>query len=337
VVLNGRPELGFLGMGWIGRDRLEALRREDIAHIVAIADPDTEAVLAATQGSADAVAVTELGELLELDLDGVVIATPSAMHAPQAIATLQHGVAVFSQKPLARTRAEAAEVIAAAAAAGRPFGVDLSYRHTAAAQRMRAELQEGRIGRVFATELVFHNAYGPDKPWFVDRRRSGGGCVIDLGTHLLDLLLWLQGDLQHRVDAVTLLRGGRPLAGADAEVEDFAAVQMTTADGASVRLACSWFLPAGCNCVFDCTLHGTEGALSMSNVAGSFYDFRLDLRHGTQAETLVSGPDSWGGRAVCAWARELGGGGSFDADLGRSVEAVAGLVDAIYAHPEQAA
>jgi predicted dehydrogenase len=43
---------------------------------------------------------------------------------------------------------------------------------------------------VFAVDLVFHNAYGPDKPWFYDPELSGGGCVMDLGVHLVDLALW---------------------------------------------------------------------------------------------------------------------------------------------------
>jgi predicted dehydrogenase len=57
-------------------------------------------------------------------------------------------------------------------------------------RRIRETLRSGELGRVFAVDLVFHNAYGPDKAWFYDPELSGGGCVMDLGVHLVDLALW---------------------------------------------------------------------------------------------------------------------------------------------------
>src|SRR5205085_415527 len=128
--------------------------------------------------------------LCELDLDGLVIATPSASHAVQARAALERGIAVFCQKPLARTAAETASVVEAARAANRLLGVDLSYRHTEAMRHIGALARSGELGDIYAIDLVFHNAYGPDKAWFRDVKLSGGGCVIDLGTHLVDLALW---------------------------------------------------------------------------------------------------------------------------------------------------
>ena len=83
-----RPRLGFLGVGWIGRSRLDAIRDADVAEIAGIADPVLE----------DAV------DLDELDLDGVVIATPSALHAEQAVAALEAGVAVSARSRSAGTR-----------------------------------------------------------------------------------------------------------------------------------------------------------------------------------------------------------------------------------------
>ena len=75
----------------------------------------------------------------------------------------------------------------AAREADRLLGVDLSYRHTEAVRRIKALIDDGRLGDIFAADLVFHNAYGPGKPWFFDKNQSGGGCVIDLGVHLVDL------------------------------------------------------------------------------------------------------------------------------------------------------
>ena len=129
---------------------------------------------------------------LEVHGNAAVIATPSALHADQCIAAFDRGVAVFCQKPLGRNASEVRAVLDAAARADRLLGgVDLSYRHTAAMQSIRERIGAGDLGKVFAADLSFHNAYGPQSGWFWDPRLSGRGCLIDLGVHLVDLALWL--------------------------------------------------------------------------------------------------------------------------------------------------
>ena len=200
--------LGFLGVGWIGRHRMQALLATGAVEATVIADAVPEAIAEAQALAPAAEIASGLDGLLEADLDGVVIATPSALHAAQAVQALERGVAVFCQKPLGRDAAEVRRVVAAARAADRLLGVDLSYRHTAGMQRIRELLQGGELGRVFAVDLTFHNAYGPDKPWFYDRALSGGGCVIDLGIHLVDLALWMldgKGTLKLRISVWLIL------------------------------------------------------------------------------------------------------------------------------------
>jgi predicted dehydrogenase len=187
------PRLGFLGVGWIGRHRMEAIANAGVAEVAAIADTSRE-MIAATQETAPAADVVDgLDALLEMGLDGIVIATPSALHAEQSVRALESGAAVFCQKPLGRTAAEARRVVEAARAADRLLSVDFSYRFTAGMRAIRERIRAGELGNVFAVDLVFHNAYGPDKPWFYDPALSGGGCVMDLGVHLVDLALWALG------------------------------------------------------------------------------------------------------------------------------------------------
>lgn len=326
------PRLGFLGTGWIGRSRMNAVIHERAGVVVAVADRDSNAAADAARLAEGACVLPGLDELLEVGLDGIVIATPSALHAEQAITALERGVAVFVQKPLARTTLETQAVLDAAKHTGLPFGVDLCYRQTRAARVLQEVIKADSLGEIFAADLTFHNAYGPDKPWFLDRRRSGGGCVIDLGTHLIDLVLWLLSEERVEVQAVSLRRQGRPLDDrrSTSQVEDFAIAQMATAGGVSVRLACSWFLPVGRECEFECTIYGTEGSLSLTNVDGSYYDFRLQHRQGTAATLLVEPPDDWGGRAVCSWARQLGNRKGFDEEAAVSLLADARAIDAIY-------
>ena len=161
-----RPRLGFLGTGWIGRHRLEAIVQSGAAEAAAVVDPLDANANAARAIAPDARRLASLDDMLEADLDGVVIATPSALHADQAVAALQGGLAVFCQKPLGRSAAETRRVIEAARLADRRLDVDLSYRHIEGARRIRDLILGGGLGQVFAADLTFHNAYGPDKPWF---------------------------------------------------------------------------------------------------------------------------------------------------------------------------
>ncbi|MBB4859343.1 putative dehydrogenase [Novosphingobium chloroacetimidivorans] len=323
-----KPRVGFLGTGWIGRHRMEAALATGAIQAAAICDPSPECAAEAAKLAPDVPVLASLEALLEQDLDGLVIATPSALHAEQSIAALERGMAVFCQKPLGRNAAEAQAVVDAARKADRLLSVDFSYRYTAAAQAIAGRVRSGELGQLFAADLVFHNAYGPDKPWFYDRAQSGGGCVMDLGVHLVDLLLWLLDFPEVTDVSSTLLAGGNPLS-ADG-VEDYAQAQLTLANGLVARLACSWRLQAGQEAVIEASLYGTGGGVSLHNLGGSFYDFEARRLVGTSSEVLVSPPDAWGGRAAAAWAEQLAQDRSFDPSAERLVD-VAKVLDRIYA------
>jgi predicted dehydrogenase len=131
-----------------------------------------------------------------------------------------------------------------------------------------------------------------------------------------------------RVNSV-LSKGGRRLRGRET-VEDYAAAQLELATGCSVQLACSWRLPAGCDCRIEASFYGTNRGASFTNVGGSFYDFKAELFRGTSREVLVEPPDAWGGRAGVDWAARLAAGQRFDARAEELV-AVAATLDRIYA------
>lgn len=325
-----RPRLGFLGLGWIGRHRMEALAQSGRAEIAALADPDAAAVEAAAALSPEARRGTTLDEVLAARPEGVVIATPSALHAAQTIAALQSGAAVFCQKPLGRDAAETAAAVDVAREADKLLATDLSYRHTAAIQAAAVEVASGSLGEIFAVDLTFHNAYGPDKPWFRDRALSGGGCLIDLGVHLVDLGLWLLDWPAVTCRAATLKSGGAPLQPQGNEVEDFAFATLETEGGVPIRLACSWNLPAGCDAVIRMEIYGTKGGVTVANRDGSFFDFDAWRHDGCNSRRLAEPPDDWGARAALHWLDRLAAGSGFDPEAERLVE-VARTLDAIYA------
>jgi predicted dehydrogenase len=327
--MPARPRLGFLGVGWIGRHRMQAILQAGATEAAGIADASPEMAAEAGKLAPQAALVSTLDDLLDLGVDGVVIATPSALHADQSIRALERGAAVFCQKPAGRTGAEVQAVVEAARAADRLLGVDLSYRYTEGMQRIRELVQAGDLGRVYAADLTFHNAYGPDKPWFYDRELSGGGCVMDLGIHLLDLALWVLDFPEVSDVSSTLLAAGEPLGARPGLVEDYAVATLEFATGAVVRIASSWRLPAGCDAMISAAFYGTEGGAEFRNLDGSFYDFVAEHYRGTKRMRLAGPPDAWGGRAAAHWASRLARGERFDPAAERLAD-VARALDRIY-------
>jgi predicted dehydrogenase len=326
-----KPRLGFLGAGRMGLQRLRAIVASDEATVACVCDPDPAAARAAVV-AAPGCEVVSWETLLSDRLEGVVIAMPSALNAEQACQALQRGLAVFCQKPLGRTGREARSMVEAARRADRLLAVDCGYRHLAGVEAVRQMVLLGELGELMHVELVFHDAHGPDKAWSDDPALAGGGCVVDLGTHLLDLLLWLLPGARVEQVHAQLHAKGRPLAGRRV-VEDLAEVQLrvSSEQGApSVRLACSWRLPAGQDAVIQVNLYGTRGGAAVRNVGGSFYDFTVERFRGTQRLLLAGPPDAWGGRAAVAFARQLQSDGSFEGRDAAILVDVADVVDRIY-------
>lgn len=191
----------------------------------------------------------------------------------------------------------------AAAVADRQLGVDLSYRFTDGMAAIADLVRRGALGRVFAIDLVFHNAYGPDKPWFYDRAQSGGGCVMDLGIHLVDLALWATGFPDIARTQASLFAGGAPLHGRDA-VEDYAVATLDLADGTVVRLACSWRVHAGRDAVIEASFYGTEG--------GGARRCAMSM-----APSMISSPNGIAARRVSVWPARRRNGAAGRRSTGR--------------------
>ena len=329
-------KLGFVGTGWIGRHRMAALNDAGLLAASVVCDPSsTEAASALSELPPGSVACASLDDLLSHDLDGVVIASPSALHAEQTLRALDHGLPVFCQKPLGRSAAEVRAVVTKARTKDLLLGADFSYRECVGVRQIYDRVRAGDLGHVFAVDLIFHNAYGPGKPWFFDPRQSGGGCLVDLGVHLVDLGLWTLGFPKiERVNA-RLFKGGRPLVSHQTECEDFATATLDCAGDVVVNLQCSWNLSAGQDAVIEAKFYGTNGSLSFRNVNGSFYDFLTERLAGTTRETLSAPPEAWGGRRVVRWARRLTESPRFDDEANEFVT-VAEALDAIYGVTNQA-
>jgi predicted dehydrogenase len=198
-----------------------------------------------------------------------VLATPTALHVPQAQAALQAGKQVLVQKPLATSAGDARAIVDLAADCRRVLFVDYSYRLLETAEVLRRALPD--IGSVRAVSAAFHNIHGPGtgREWFVNPNLSGGGALIDLGVHMLDMLLWLLQPNEARLERVALDR--RPGLG----VEHNARLELQL-DDIPVTLHVSWDAPLPLTEI-NVVLDGAHGQLRWDNVGGSFIHFRTQL------------------------------------------------------------
>ena len=324
-----QPRIGFAGVGWIGRHRMQAMTADERCEVIAIADPDEKVARAAHELTSGSARICTYDELLQSGLDGIVIATPNSLHADQTVAALENGIAVFCQKPLGRNRSETQRVVDAARAADRLLCVDLSYRFVEGIRQIKDLVQSGALGKIYAADLAFHNAYGPDKAWFYDANLSGGGCLIDLGIHLVDLALWILDFPRVTQVAGRLFSQGQRVRGRERQIEDYAIGNLELEPNIAVQLACSWKAHAGCDAVIDVFFHGSQSGARLRNVNGSFFDFVTEHFTGTRREILSVPPEEWGGRAAVDWLARLRLDNRFDPEAERLVE-VSATLDRIY-------
>lgn len=329
MTLSGRdvvlPRIGFVGLGWIGRLRLEAVEAAGTAMVAALCDRDVLRLNEASSRNPGATTHTELEDLLASpDLDAIVLATPNAMHAPQALMALGCDLPLFVQKPMGLDRSEVASILEMARIRDRLVAVDWSYRFLEGACALRDWVHGGELGRIHLAEATFHNAYGPDKAWCFDPSISGGGALLDLGVHLLDLLFWMFGPTSPgRLDGWTRDVEGRP------GIDQLAGINFELDPGLRVRLTASWHAHAGRDCDFRLTLHGTRASAELRNVEGSFYDFELARRTGRSEQVVVRDSRRWMDGAVLEWIDGVAAGKGYDPAAETSL-AVAEVVDRVY-------
>jgi predicted dehydrogenase len=214
-----------------------------LAEIVAICDPVATALDAAGEqfGISAASRYRDYEAVLARDdIDVVTIATPNSSHEPIAIAALQAGKHVSCEKPLALSLAGAQRMAAAAEAAGRVTAVNYRYRWIPAARYLKELVESGEVGEVRQIFMNYFNAsvVDPNSPLqWRQTHAEGGGVLGDIGSHLIDLSLWLLGPIARvRCDLRTFTHE-RPTADngmglALVDVDDAATCQLEFASGA---------------------------------------------------------------------------------------------------------
>ncbi len=219
-----RVAIAVVGYGLIGREHVRRVIEEPEARLAAIVEPEPGAATAAACFGKPVLA--SLDELLERRLaDGVVLATPSQLHAEQAIACIEAGLPVLVEKPVTDGIEAGRRLVAAAEARGVPVLVGHHRRHSPWIRAAKALIAEGALGRILLVDALTWLA--KPEPYFAPawRRRKGAGPVLTNLVHVIDDLRNLVGEIDEvRAVASNALRGF--------ETEDTAAALLRFANGA---------------------------------------------------------------------------------------------------------
>jgi len=200
------------------------------ATVVAIADADPASLASAQPLAPQAGTVRDFGEVIEAPgVDAIVIALPPALHAEAAIAALQHGKHVYVEKPLATSMSDAERVVATWERSALVGMMGLNYRYNPLVRHARAKLSEGAIGTPIAARAVFATPRRAIPRWKA-QRSAGGGVLLDLAVHHIDLARFLFDAEITRVSADV-----RSVASDD----DTAFLQLGLTNGVTVQLMCS--------------------------------------------------------------------------------------------------
>ena len=290
-------KVGVIGLG-MGRWHVEAFSAHPRAEVVAIADPDTGRLAELGDKHSIAGRYTYAEEMLANEtLDIVAVATPNKFHKPLTIAALEAGAHVLCEKPMAMNAAEAREMLTASKTADKRLMINFSYRFTPEAARLKQEVDSGTLGDIYyaRTEWLRRRGLPGFGGWFGQKAMSGGGPLIDLGVHRLDLALWLMG---YPVPTWVMASTCNPIAsrlakqsGRAFDVEDFATAMIKFEDGATLDLTASWASNIKEQELMQTRLLGTEAGLIQRN-RNEGYEFEAEIyleRNGNQYDMQPHG------------------------------------------------
>ena len=260
--MSGAPlRMGLVGLGSMGRNHLRVISAHPETTLAAVADPDPEALAAATAQTGATGWADPLAMIREAEVDAVVIAAPTTFHPGLAHAAIARGVPVLVEKPLAATAEEAWAIVRAGRECGVPVQVGHVERYNPAVLKLGRLLREGWLTTIYA--IVSRRA-GP----FPARIRDVG-VTVDLATHDADMLSWIAGERPSRVYAELAQRK-------HASHEDLLFGLLHFPSGASGMLDVNWLTPAKRR---QLTVIGEEGMFELDYLTQRLTFTKSDLAH----------------------------------------------------------
>lgn len=189
-----KARMGVIGAGAIGPAHIKGYLRAADAELAAVCDVDKgRAEKAAAQYGIPGV-YTDYRKMLAADVvDAVSICTPNDTHMPLTLAALEAGKHVLVEKPIAMSAKQARRMVDAAKKARRILMTAQSMRYSGKAQFLKGLIDSGRFGKIYYAKATIYRRGGIPRGWFQDKKQSGGGPIVDLGVHMLDIIWWMMG------------------------------------------------------------------------------------------------------------------------------------------------
>ena len=254
---------GIIGCGWQGHILAEAVVRSESLQLVACADPDPAAANRAATLAPDVSTHTSVEALLaEREVDAVIIATPHHLLAPIALTAIRAGKHVLAEKPVAVNERSAAEIESAVLQAGVCYMAGYSFRFSMA-RHVHDLLVSGAVGDIQALTGTISQA--PLDSGWTAYPESGGGPLLYVGSHLVDLFLWFMGDVPTVVYATTSRRDDTGADGTSVFQIQFA--NGVLAQGLVTQSAPGFF--------YELTIHGRDGRITLRGY--TFLQFEIEV------------------------------------------------------------
>lgn len=308
-------KVGVIGMGWAGQAHLENYLRLPNVEIVGISDTREARLQELAQRFPVNNVYLHYEDLLNNDeIDVISVATPNFLHAPVAIAALERGKHVLCEKPMAMTVEEGERMVKTALANNRVLEVAFNHRRRGDVEVLKRHIDTGALGQVYHAKASWMRRRGIPGfgGWFTTKAQSGGGPLIDLGVHMLDMALYLMGEPEiTAVSAMTYAefgpkgRGSRnTVSDGLYDVEDMATAFIRLKGGATLLLEASWATHSKSGDDFGVTLYGTEGG---ADIAVKNYNWEDTLRIYTDVGGVPSdvAPRVYRGEGHLAVVREF--------------------------------
>ena len=273
-------KVGIIGCGGIGQNKhMPSLSKIENVQIVAFCDLIEERAQMCKEkfGTPDAFVCTDYKELLAIeDIEVVHVLTPNREHAQITVDALYAGKHVMCEKPMAKTAEGARQMVAAAKATGKKLAIGYQHRMKAEARYAKEYIESGAVGEIYYANCLATRRRGtPNWGVFLDAEAQGGGPIIDIATHSLDLTLYLMNNYEpEMVVGKTHKALEHPEAGniwgdngvSTTPLEEAACAFIRMKNGATIMLETSWALNTdepiqeG-----SCVLCGSKAGISLKN------------------------------------------------------------------------
>lgn len=255
---NGKIQIGLVGCGGIANNKhMPALKKlKDLCEMVAFCDKKEERAAKAAKeyGTPDAKVYTDYNELLkDKEIDVVHVLTPNVEHCPVTVAAFEAGKHVLCEKPMAHCSADARKMIEAWKKSGKQFTIGYQNRFRPEVQMLHKSCEAGELGDIYyAKAHAIRRRAVPTWGVFPNKALQGGGPLIDIGTHALDITLWMMnnykpvsvtGSVFYKLGHLPQATEGNMFGPWDPEtyeVEDSAFGMIKMEDGAAINLEAAW-------------------------------------------------------------------------------------------------